>query len=333
MLTFESSFVPIEHILFKGADLQHFETLTHQKMEDAVRLMRKSADHFQTRDFATRSLDHAQFIASVFREVATTVFATGYPFYIMNDRLPNKFVIEEFDRFAHEQVAKAEMSVDGTWLCPTCVEEGNLRGDLKTLCKPCTRTKFPPRELYKLLPDVDISMSISGQLTKQALEEISHLADASGLQISDHASMTTLLGGNGIPIFVDLHVMSDVDLQRGLQEVFRRLDVLQLTNDTTDFAQPVNIPIASYRGHGVWNFDESLPLDFDLICSFFPMVWSTHNLGPLIQIYSQPERLLTLLETIASSRSPKITRMLQSENDRKLLADSISRRSENLQRF
>lgn len=82
-------------------------------------------------------------------------FGTGYPFYATEKDIIHP--IEELNRYIGSYrplVASNEERTQGPWPCACCTEVNNLP-DLKSVCKPCDRVDIKPRDIFKVLPDID----------------------------------------------------------------------------------------------------------------------------------------------------------------------------------
>lgn len=245
---------------------QEIEFFSYEKMYTAL--------HFAEEILSSRYYAeiYAQYANQVANGIAQSisiegVFGTGYPFYLLSPHLPERFRIEEFHRFiklTHQKLddhikAKSQQG----WICPHCQNENRLP-DLKTFCKPCGEAIFKPRDLFKALPDIDIT--IIAPVTSEFLAAIAEYVQKVGLVVSDsniRDSINAFLAGLELNdprryVLVDLHILDTEHYYQSLGGIIK---------GQTD----ISTPIVSYRGNGRWDDSERLPFWSDFIFSMTPL--------------------------------------------------------------
>lgn len=87
-------------------------------------------------------------------------FGTGYPFYVLNEKLEGEIpIISEQIRYNRQLVRDGQPFQKSIWLCKSCLERNyNTMPDLKIKCKPCPNMKneLKPRKIINRLPDLDM---------------------------------------------------------------------------------------------------------------------------------------------------------------------------------
>lgn len=235
-------------------------------------------------------------------------FATGYPFYLLSPSLPAEFKIPEFEEFLsrtqdslYRQIAKNSQS---NWVCPDC-QTSKALPDLKTFCKPCQKVDFKPRDLFKALPDVDLTLVI--EPSAENLTLIDDQIKGMGLIVSDPDIKGSVEAFNkGIIsndpskfVLVDVHIM-DADIY------MKCLSDVSIGVETKS-------SVVSYRGNNKWDYNEKLPFSFDYLFSMTPIGdGKLHGNNALAETMSlldiDPDSCLTKLKS--ENRSNKIGRML-----------------------
>lgn len=93
-----------------------------------------------------------------FKDYVEAVGGMVFPFYYLDHGgLP-----EEFSRFNSEVVSSIKLdeklNING-WVCAKCQGDNQLQ-DLKTFCMECDTSKLKPRDIFKLVPDLDILLVV-----------------------------------------------------------------------------------------------------------------------------------------------------------------------------
>lgn len=92
--------------------------------------------------------------------------------------------ITEFIDTGKAKITESARVFGPTWPCIDCHRTNNLP-DLKTACRPCEKTLFKPRDLFKSLPDIDVVLVFAGATSATETAVEAHL-NASGLIQSDN---------------------------------------------------------------------------------------------------------------------------------------------------
>ena len=183
------------------------------------------------------------------------------------------------------------------------------------MCKKCQKTPIQPRDVLKLLPDLDIVIVLaSGQDTQEAERAIQNALCEKGWQPSDIdiarsvRDIAAILAGDnkkGVArpkLPVDIHLMTEEAFRQGIEEISKgNLDCK-----------------SSCRSWRIGWQDDQIPLPLDLIFSFQEL-WAPPDStlrSSIIQarkkIVGHFESLTALLRAL-SERSPRIKRLLESE--------------------
>lgn len=93
-----------------------------------------------------------------YKDYMEAIGGMGFPFYYLNHNgLP-----KEFSRFSSEVITAIKLdeklNVNG-WVCSKCQNDNGLQ-DLKTFCLECDTSKLKPRDIFKLVPDLDILLVV-----------------------------------------------------------------------------------------------------------------------------------------------------------------------------
>ncbi|MEO6508654.1 MAG: hypothetical protein ABIO02_01765 [Patescibacteria group bacterium] len=260
------------------------------------------------------------------KDLAREVFCTGYPYYLLHESLPDAFVVREIQTYLGTTERNIEASREnhnhGNWPCPGCQDHGNLP-DLKTLCKPCDRTVFRPRDIFKALPDIDLSLVVDGHIDLSVKDDIAGYIESRGLAVSDH-NMRKALDGftEGYAardplryILLDFHVIEAEDYKAGLDELSRG-----------NFN--VEIPIASYRGNGKWDDRERLPLGFDYMLSLTTLATRDNRPSSSLPLgISCPDDWVNATINLSRGVSQKVARMFDDPNDSALMLPPLYQRA------
>lgn len=300
------------------------EPFAFQQLSEALDITRRI---YRSRKFAEQYARFADETADKFieSEHARGAVGLGYPFYILSTSLPEYFQINEYERFLNETTSRLKEASgrenDLGWVCPSCQEQGSF-SDLKELCKPCGHTLFKPREIFKAVPDVDIVL-VADNRDSDTLDGVAHRAADLRLNVSD-ASIRQAVNGfvEGFRaedpsqyMMVDLHVVSQNDLQRSFEAVLEG-----------DFH--AEIPKASYRGNGNWDHSEALPIGWDYLMSFTPLGRTKSVYPTPFSIPSIPsvDGWISTVRQVAQELNKKEGGMLADGNDSDILISSLRER-------
>lgn len=141
-------------------------------------------------------------------------FGLGYPYYAVDQRLGLSYRVPEIGAFVAKTTASAtyaRTSPSASWPCVECQTTTQLP-DLKTNCKPCEKTLFRPRDLFKALPDIDVVLVLDTE-TRRREQEVETLLVSLGLRQSDtdirgsvNSTILALAGVEGEHVPVDAHI-------------------------------------------------------------------------------------------------------------------------------
>jgi predicted nucleotidyltransferase len=78
----------------------------------------------------------------------------GYPFYAIDEKgeVKNVTEIKRYMKSANGHLAQMD---DAHWPCNVCQKVNNLP-NLKSVCGTCSKTVVKPRDIFKMMPDLDI---------------------------------------------------------------------------------------------------------------------------------------------------------------------------------
>ena len=239
------------------------------------------------------------------------IFGIGYPFYLGKRGRPRQVTeIESLIDAGIEQIAEVGRE-DFDWLCPNCQKKESLP-DLKTLCKKCQETPLKPRDVLKLLPDLDIVIVLAlGQNIQEAERAIQEALSKKGWQPSDVdialsiRNIAAILAGNtkrGTPrpkLPLDIHLMTEDAFRQGIEET---------SKGNLDFK-------SSCRSWRIGWQDDQIPLPLDLVFSLEEL-WAPPDSALRLSIIQARKGLLEHFESPAAfllaleEKSPRIKRLL-----------------------
>lgn len=217
-----------------------FETsVTH---EEIVTLLERAAA-FNMDESPVKSEYFATAFAEFSESMATLpgfhgVFGTGHPFYA-TDENGTVLAVEEISRNtlrAAESIEARTTPLLGKWVCIACQRTTDLP-DLKTTCKPCDLSTVKPRDVLKIIPDLDYWVIVD-EVSPSTLAEIEERSHRAGFFQSDidiygalercDSVMGDVLGKKPptahLPI--DLHAITPDDLALGLDQSLAKLQHL-----------------------------------------------------------------------------------------------------------
>lgn len=205
-------------------------------------------------------------IASIFDE-CTGTFGTGYPFYILNNKLEGSLpIIDEQIRYNNELIENAKNSSFDKWLCAQCLDENYITmPDLKQICKTCPgmENALKPRELIKRLPDLDMWMVCSDDNILKVAENFKNALYTCGFKTSDIDPVKTIydmqeivtsLRNNKMPkqkLPIDTHIIDNISLYTLISRIPDILDYCY-KKDTIPY-----LPIHPYSLRKNWQKDDA----------------------------------------------------------------------------
>lgn len=208
-------------------------------------------------------------------------FATGYPFYTLENDLNGKLpIIDEQIRYNNELVLNVENSNKKYWVCCECMKNNYLdMPDLKKLCKPCPNMDdgLKPRKVINRLPDLDIWMICEDDKVNEAKEELVRGFNKENLYASDIDPLRTM--GDFVSITRDLingkmpskYLPLDVHIieYKKFKDILKAAPVV-----INDAIKNENIPYLPIQPHSLrkkWQYDdEAYNFILDYLFSFTP---------------------------------------------------------------
>ena len=266
-----------------------------------------------------------QAAAEVLTEIdgVSAVFGVGFPYYSFDRESGLILPPTEYGDFVLEQGKRIWEAADaqkaGSWACSICVSINDLP-DLKKNCKPCEVSEFKPRELFRVLPDLDLIVVVDSD-DQQTLESIETNLNAAGFVQSDtdidgcvrrtQQSIKELLEGaeNPTPLPMDLHVVSEKDFLATVEKL-------------PEFPNESAKVMAMYKN---WPRVE-IDLLFDILFSLTPVKNTSDRIANAVQLGM--EKLIRtktdeeIMEMIAT-RGPRKERLMKDENVRDLFTQRI----------
>lgn len=209
-------------------------------------------------------------------------FGTGYPFYVLNDRLEGTLpVIEEQIRYNDELLATA--SKYSIWECENCLKTRSFKmPDLKMICKPCPQVNndIKPRKVLNRLPDVDMWMICQDDKIEEAKKVLVYLFNNYGMYtsdvdpvatINDFDEIVTQLEEEKMPskmLPLDIHIIGYSEFASLLDEVpFAILNAIN--NSVTPY-----LPIHPQSLRKKWQYDDTAyNFILDFLLSITPFNW------------------------------------------------------------
>lgn len=123
-------------------------------------------------------------------------FGTGYPFYVLNEKLEGEIpVITEQIRYNRQLVKDGQPFQKSIWLCKSCLERNNdIMPDLKIICRPCPNIedKLKPRKIINRLPDLDMWLVCEDGHVEEAQAQLSKTLEKYNMRTSDVAPLQSL---------------------------------------------------------------------------------------------------------------------------------------------
>lgn len=256
-------------------------------------------------------------------------FGIGYPFYLISNKLPDRFVIKEFVSFIGQTkdrfYSQTKLPNPG-WICPHCQVDNNLP-DLKTVCRECRRVIFKPRDLFKVIPDLDLT--IIAPTTPETLRIIANFIEDAGMNLSDPnigESVKLFIAGlkQGDPkkyVIPDLSIVS-------FQNLSISLDKINLGETDT------SLPVLSYRGKNKWVKESKPPFLIDLVLSATPLgdpnlrgnAYLRNTMRSLMTNREIEEILNDLIPICLSNSCERVIRLLNDLETRRLVKEAIKYR-------
>ena len=246
-----------------------------------------------------------------FKDYYVGILGVGYPFYNLNQEGFGE--LDEFEKFISETEIKiqedAEENPDG-FACKLCQRVNNLP-DLKTFCEECEISKIKPRDIFKVLPDLDVFL-VTEEVTPTIEEDVESVCHKANFLQSDNDIHETIVRiqqtyssfegeGKEIPFPVDLHLVAKEQLLIGLE---------QIRNGDIGYELPVRSMWSKWMVTGI-------PLFFDFVFSL------TEDDSPNQEVHDSIEKtwayiraMYTFEELLSKTRdtSPRADRLLREEH-------------------
>ena len=241
--------------------------------EEVTNILQLSKDFFSNPDLAVPYIEkEAKNVASLLEatlgENHAVTFATGYPFYAI-DKDGKPLHVDEIGNYINGKVSdfekKRNKDTHHSWICPGCQTENDLK-DVKSVCNNCNLVSIKPQDVFRILPDIDIT-TIVDKLDLKTEEKIRNILKKNGynysnISIKDTVKdtkeiMSALQAGSTCEkkLPIDMHVID--------KESF--LNALALIQ-----SGGINPPTKVRSLHSEWENDIMWP-QFDLIFSATPL--------------------------------------------------------------
>lgn len=232
----------------------------------------------------------------------------GYPFYFKHHegQIPEEF--ERFDSEILDKITQEEIVHKKGWRCPKCQTINGLT-DLKSSCKECHLVKFKPRDIFKLLPDLDILLVVV-ESSDSTEKDIENTLIGNGFRQSDKDIAGAIKqssevldnynhpeGSTNFPI--DIHVCSRAELEQAM---------VAISNGEYSRA----LPCRSLWGE--WT-DSKIPFFFDFVFSFWRLGVTTPEIKEMITTCRRGIKAKLKFNKLLSElkqSSPRASRLLES---------------------
>lgn len=235
----------------------------------------------------------------VFNQIAQKVsvtrgsFGTGYPFYVLDEKLEGEIpIISEQLRYNRQLVRDGEPYQKSIWLCKECLKKRySEMPDLKVICKPCPNTpdELKPRKILNRLPDIDMWLVCEDGKVEQAQEELAKLLKQYTMYPSDVDPLETLedvekiamelKNGSIPPIFlpVDAHIIEESKLGGLIAQVPCEI------KEAKKKSRKPYLPIRPKSYRKDWQYDdEAYNFIYDYLSAFTPFNFS-EKLEPIVR--------------------------------------------------
>ena len=184
-------------------------TLSYEKTTEIFRLTK---DFFSNPDLAVPYIEKeakniASFLEATLGENHAVTFGLGYPFYAI-DREGKPLLVEEPKKYIDEKISdfenKRNKDTHRYWVCPACQTENNLT-ELKSVCDSCNLVSIKPRDVFRILPDIDL-LTVVNTLDVKTEEKIKDALKKNGYNYSNISIKNTL--GDAKEIMASLQIGS-----------------------------------------------------------------------------------------------------------------------------
>lgn len=253
-------------------------------IKDIVEEVEKSSTTFE-RNNTDLKRKFLKWNIEAFNIIATSVtvnrgsFGTGYPFYVLDEKLNGDIpIISEQIRYNRQLVRDGEPFQKSIWHCKSCLERNYATmPDLKIICKPCPNMidSLKPRKIINRLPDLDMWLVCENGRVEQAQAELGglleqynmHTSDVAPLQsLSDVAKIATSLKDGKFPkVFlpIDAHIMEKSKLEELIAQVPEELRLARLEE------RKPYLPIRPKSLRKEWQYDdEAYNFIYDYLSAF-----------------------------------------------------------------
>lgn len=231
----------------------------------------------------------------------------AYPYYILG---ADETTLNEVNNFHYKirdiHTEEAEKNPNG-WVCSSCKDVNELT-DFKTFCKKCSFSVLKPRDLFRMLPDIDVILivnEVNEDLKKEAKStlvkknfvtmdySVSEILEKVANSFKDIENGT----GNDVLIPVDFHICTMDDFKQAtfisIDDLSYKIPRMSLHADWESNPLPFFI-------NAVFSFNivNSSNEDFNkLLYEFFHKVKEKYTIEELVSIFSkQSERLERLFK-------------------------------------
>lgn len=264
-------------------------------------------------------------------------FGTGYPFYVLNEKLEGEIpIISEQIRYNRQLVRDGQPFQKSIWLCKSCLERNyNTMPDLKIKCKPCPNMKneLKPRKIINRLPDLDMWLVCADGHIEEAETELSAMLEKYNMRTSDVAPLQSLsdivkiaktLKKGEIPkVFlpIDTHIIEESTLMKLIEDVPKELHEAKIE----DRIPYLPIMPKSLRKH--WQYDdEAYNFIYDYLSAFTPFNFSNGMMQKLQDSRDKVIRENTpgkLFEFLINSATPANFRRFQEDELEKIFYQRV----------
>lgn len=209
----------------------------HEDIDSLIRIAQKNKQYLNG-EFDTNGTMTVEMVWDIIKILRREVpyvnggFGIGFPFHSLKasgELIPNPDFSEYSDRFLR-RLEQIKALGEEAWKCCGC-QTINPKHIQPEVCKICEETTVKPRELMKILPDLDIFLIID-EPRQETLSMIQNVARQYSFHQSDNDSLETLarielvfenmLRNRGdVYLPVDLHVVAKDDFLEAMDSIGR----------------------------------------------------------------------------------------------------------------
>ncbi len=264
----------------------------------------------------------------VFNKIASKVkfgkgsFGTGYPFYVLDENLEGTIpVITEQVRYNRQLVKDGQEVQKSIYQCKACLDKlYDTMPDLKSICRPCPKTKksLKPRKLINRLPDIDMWLVCEDGHVEEVQEELSKLLQKSEMHTSDEKPFKTMSDIEqisemikkgempGIFLPIDAHIVEYSTIKKLMEQMPKTLELAE------QMGIPPYLPIHPKSYRKTWQYDdEAYNYVYDYMAAFTPFNFPEELENILMQSRKQivskytPEELYDILIASATESNAR----------------------------